>query len=110
RLVDEAEFLSPHGIRSMSAVYRDGVSADVAGARMSLRYVPGESDSPLFGGNSNWRGPVWFPLNVLLIDALRVYAAGAGISDTIEFPAGSGEEYPIDEVADLLENRLIALF
>ena len=110
RLVDEAEFLSPHGIRSMSAVYREGVSAQIAGSTMSLKYVPGESDSPLFGGNSNWRGPVWFPLNVLLIDAIRVYAAGAGISDTIEFPAGSGEQHSIGQVADQLENRLIALF
>lgn len=110
RLVDEAEFLSPFGIRSMSAVYRDGYSADVAGATMSLRYVPGESDSPLFGGNSNWRGPIWFPLNVLLIDALRVYAAGAGSSDAVEFPAGSGVQCSIAEVADRLENRLIGLF
>ena len=110
RLVDDAEFLSPHGIRSMSAAYRDGYSANVAGVEMSLRYVPGESDSGLFGGNSNWRGPVWFPLNVLIIDALRVYAGGVGGDDRVELPKGSGRMLSLHEVADELEERLIALF
>ncbi|HET8600031.1 MAG TPA: glucosidase, partial [Segeticoccus sp.] len=61
RMLDEREFLSPHGIRSLSAVYRDGFSTRVDGSTLSLRYVPAESDTGLFGGNSNWRGPVWFP-------------------------------------------------
>ena len=110
RMLDESEFLSPHGIRSMSAAYRSGYSANVAGVEMSLRYVPGESDSGLFGGNSNWRGPVWFPINVLLIDALRVYAEGAGSEEQVEFPRGSGVLLSLPEVADRLEDRLISLF
>ena len=110
RMLDEGEFLSPHGIRSMSASYRDGYFAHVAGVDMSLHYVPGESDSGLFGGNSNWRGPVWFPVNVLLIDAIRVYAGGAGSEERIEFPVGSGDLLPLGEVADRLEDRLISLF
>jgi hypothetical protein len=110
RMLDGNEFLAPHGVRSMSAAYREGYSADVAGVRMALHYVPGESDSGLFGGNSNWRGPVWFPVNVLLIDALRVYAGGVGSEDRVEMPTGSGRLCTLDEVADELEDRLISLF
>ncbi|MFN2345599.1 MAG: glucosidase [Dermatophilaceae bacterium] len=110
RMIDESEFLSQHGIRSMSAAYRSGYSANVAGVEMSLSYVPGESDSGLFGGNSNWRGPIWFPINVLLIDSLRVYADGAGSQEQVEFPRGSGEVLSLHEVADRIEDRLISLF
>ncbi len=110
RLLDEAEFLSPHGIRSLSAAHRDGLTVDVAGAPMSIRYTPGESDSGLFGGNSNWRGPVWFPLNLLLVDALHTYAAGAGSSVEVELPTGSGQKAGLHEVAQALGERLVALF
>ena len=110
RLLDEGEFLSPHGIRSLSAAHRDGVDIDVAGMSMSLRYTPGESDSGLFGGNSNWRGPVWMPLNLLIVDALHTYAAGGGATTTVEFPTGSGERLGLHEVAQRLEDRLVALF
>ncbi|MEO6997116.1 MAG: glucosidase, partial [Terracoccus sp.] len=110
RLLDEDEFLSPHGIRSLSAAHRDGVRFDVAGAALSLRYTPGESDSGLFGGNSNWRGPVWFPVNVLLVDALHTYAAGAGADVTVEFPTGSGTRVGLHDVADAIEHRLVSLF
>ncbi|MEO7235671.1 MAG: glucosidase [Lapillicoccus sp.] len=110
RLLDEGEFLSPHGIRSLSAAHRDGVDIDVAGMSMSLRYTPGESDSGLFGGNSNWRGPVWMPLNLLIVDALHTYAAGAGATTTVEFPTRSGERLGLHEAAQRLEDRLVGLF
>ena len=110
RLLDEGEFLSPHGIRSLSAAHRDGLTIDVAGMSMSMRYTPGESDTGLFGGNSNWRGPVWFPLNVLLINALHAYAAGSAAGVTVEFPTGSGERLGLHDVAQRLEDRLVGLF
>jgi hypothetical protein len=110
RLLDEQEFLSPHGVRSLSAAYRNGFTAQVDGAAMTTRYDPGESTSALFGGNSNWRGPVWFPVNVLLADALRTYADGAGRDLRVELPTGSGNRVPLPVVADELEQRLIGLF
>ncbi len=109
-LLDEAEFLSPHGIRSLSAAYRGGFTTDVAGTSMSIEYDPAESSSGLFGGNSNWRGPVWMPVNVLLVDALRTYAAGAGSDLTVEVPTGSGRRLALADVASELEARLIDLF
>ncbi len=110
RLLDEDEFLSPFGIRSLSAAYRQPFSTEVDGHSVSIAYNPGESDSGLFGGNSNWRGPVWFPVNVLLADALRTYCAGQGAELMVELPTGSGQPRPLTEVADLLHDRLIALF
>ena len=110
RMLDEREFLSPHGLRSVSAAYRDGYTAQVEGASVSMRYTPGESDSALFGGNSNWRGPVWFPPNILLLDALRTWAEGAGAGFTLELPTGSGHECSLLDVARELEQRLVALF
>ena len=110
RLFDEAEFLSPHGIRSMSAAYRDETSIDLGRQSLSIRYDPGEGTTRLFGGNSNWRGPVWFPINVLLTDALLGYAAGAGNAVRVEFPTGSGHEIPLAEAAIEIHRRLIELF
>ncbi|MDQ2838410.1 MAG: glucosidase [Actinomycetota bacterium] len=110
RMLDEQEFLSPYGIRSLSAAYREPFSTQVEGHSVTIAYNPGESDSGLFGGNSNWRGPVWFPVNVLLADALRTYCAGQGTDLSVEMPTGSGETRPLREVADLLHDRLIALF
>ncbi|MEA5453644.1 glucosidase [Sinomonas sp. JGH33] len=110
RLLDENEFLSPFGIRSLSAAYRVPYTVDVAGQPMSIAYLPGESDSGLFGGNSNWRGPVWFPVNVLVADALAVYAQGAGADLAVEFPTGSGTKVPLAEAARNLEERLVRLF
>lgn len=110
RVFDESEFLSPYGVRSLSAAYRDGYTADVAGVSMSLAYTPGESDSGLFGGNSNWRGPIWMPVNVLLADALRTYAEGAGAYLQVEVPVGSGALMPLRDAAAEIERRLISLF
>ena len=110
RMLDEEEFLSPGGLRSLSAAHRDGVQVHIGGSDLSLAYVPGESDSRMFGGNSNWRGPVWLPVNALLTDALRTYGRGAGVGRPVEYPTGSGEELPIDEVAARIERRLVGLF
>jgi hypothetical protein len=109
-LLAEDQFLSPHGIRSMSAEYRVGTQVVVAGRSMPIAYAPGESPSGLFGGNSNWRGPVWMPVNTLLVDSLRRYAYAVGGGLLVEFPSGSGREVPLQEVADELEERLVALF
>ncbi|WP_369045198.1 MGH1-like glycoside hydrolase domain-containing protein [Sinomonas sp. P10A9] len=110
RLFDEQEFLSPFGLRSLSAAYREPFTVDVAGTPMSIAYLPGESDSGLFGGNSNWRGPVWFPVNVLVADALAVYAQGVGQGLEVEFPTGSGTRIPLAAAARDIEDRLIRLF
>jgi hypothetical protein len=110
RLLDEDEFLAPHGIRSLSAAHRDGVHVTLHGKDLSLTYVPGESDSGMFGGNSNWRGPIWMPVNALLVDALRTYGRSAGAGHVVEMPTGSGRWLPITEVADEIEDRLVSLF
>jgi hypothetical protein len=110
RLLDEAEFWSPHGVRSLSAAYRDGGSVDVGGRPLGIEYDPGESRSGLFGGNSNWRGPVWMPVNVLLVDAIRTYADGAGRDLRVELPTGSGTVVDLHAVADELTERLLGLF
>jgi len=110
RVLDEDEFLAPYGIRSLSAAYREGFVADVEGLHLSMRYTPAESDSGMFGGNSNWRGPIWFPVNVLLADAIGRYAAGSGGDLKVEFPTGSGQSVSLGDVASSLRDRLVALF
>ena len=110
RMLDEDEFLSPYGIRSLSAVYRTPFTTDVDGQQLSIDYEAGESRTGLFGGNSNWRGPVWFPVNVLLADALRDYHWFFGETFTVELPAGSGRRRTLAEAADELDRRLVALF
>ncbi|WP_234865256.1 MGH1-like glycoside hydrolase domain-containing protein [Sinomonas albida] len=110
RMLDEREFLSPYGLRSLSAAYREPFTVSVAGQPMTIAYLPGESDSGLFGGNSNWRGPVWFPVNVLMADALAVFAEGSGADVTVEFPTGSGTRVSLGVVARELEGRLVRLF
>jgi hypothetical protein len=110
-MLDEKEFLSPFGIRSLSAVHRDAPFVfDFGGQRNEVRYVPGESDSGLFGGNSNWRGPIWFPLNFLLIQALKRYHTFYGDSFQVECPTGSGKMMSLRQVALELERRLISIF
>jgi len=110
-MLDENEFLSPFGIRSLSAVHAEKPFVfDFGGQRNEVRYVPGESDSGLFGGNSNWRGPIWFPLNFLLIQALKRYHTFYGDSFRVECPTGSGIQMTLREVALELERRLILIF
>jgi hypothetical protein len=110
RMFDENEFLSPYGLRSLSAAYRESYTTDVEGQAMTIDYEPGESRSYLFGGNSNWRGPVWFPPNVLLANALRRYGMYLGPSFQVQVPTGTGPMMTLSDAADLLDERLIDIF
>jgi hypothetical protein len=111
RMLDEAEFLSPHGIRSLSRVHADHPAVFQAGdGEHVVRYDPGESTTGLFGGNSNWRGPVWFPVNYLLVEALERYHHFYGDTLKVECPTGSGRLMNLAQVARELEARLAALF
>jgi hypothetical protein len=110
-VLDEAGMLSPHGVRSVSARHRDRPFVlDLAGTRSVVDYEPAESTSGLFGGNSNWRGPVWFPVNYVVIEALGRYARFFGDDFRVECPTGSGEQLTLDEVARELGRRLLSLF
>ena len=110
-LLDETEFLSPYGIRSVSRVHRDHPFVLRFGVEeFRVDYAPGESTTGLFGGNSNWRGPVWFPMNFLLIEALERYHHFYGDSLTVECPVGSGVMMNLAEVARELSARLTRLF
>ena len=111
RVLDEAEFLSAHGVRSVSRAHEaHPFVLNVFGAPLSVAYAPGDSDSTLFGGNSNWRGPVWMPMNYLVVEALRRFHAYYGDEFTVEYPTGSGRPATLAAVADALSARLIALF
>ena len=111
RMLDEDEFLSPHGLRALSRSHlQHPYEFEYAGMAYSVKYVPAESDSRLFGGNSNWRGPVWAPMNYLLIDSLRRFHRYYGDDVKIECPTGSGIALSLEEIADALSRRLIALF
>ena len=111
RVLDEAELLSPHGLRSLSQRHRDHpLTLDLGGIVGTVDYEPAESTNFLFGGNSNWRGPVWFPLNYLLIEGLDRFHSYLGDGFTVEFPTGSGHQSTLAQVADLLARRLISLF
>jgi hypothetical protein len=110
-LLDEREFLSPYGIRSLSKYHAEHPFVfNVDGREYRVEYVPGESDSGLFGGNSNWRGPVWFPTNYLIVEALERYHHFYGEMLRVEFPTGSGELMNLQEVANELRHRLVRLF
>ncbi|MFP4125110.1 MAG: MGH1-like glycoside hydrolase domain-containing protein [Alphaproteobacteria bacterium] len=110
-LLDENEFLSPYGIRSLSRRHADTpFVTEIAGERYAVDYRPAESDSAMFGGNSNWRGPVWMPANVLLIDALRHYYRHYGDTLAVELPTGSGVSMTLDAVADELSRRVTSIF
>jgi hypothetical protein len=110
-VLDPAEFLSEHGIRSLSRVHRDRPAVvRVDGRTFTVDYEPAESRTGLFGGNSNWRGPVWFPINTLLISALRRYDAHLGAELLVEHPTGSGRMCSPGAVADDLSARLMSLF
>jgi hypothetical protein len=111
RMLDETEFLSPYGVRALSRsheespyVYRHN------GTDLTVRYQPAESDSGLFGGNSNWRGPIWFPVNFLIIESLQKFHHYYGDDFRIECPSGSGQLATLNEVANELAMRLTRLF
>jgi hypothetical protein len=110
-LFDEHEFLSPYGLRALSARYRDQpYELDVEGLHATIRYEPAESTVPMFGGNSNWRGPIWFPVNYLVTNSLERYQRCLGPEFTVEFPTGSGERHTLDEVTADLWDRLVSIF
>ena len=109
-MLDENEFLSPYGIRSLSKVHETPYLITVGGQTFSINYQPAESESGLFGGNSNWRGPVWFPINFLLIEALQRYHHYYGDTLKVEFPSGSGKRLNLWEVSVALSQRMIKMF
>ncbi len=109
-MIDESEFLAPGGIRSLSKRHKNAYCINIEGGEYCIDYQPGESTSNLFGGNSNWRGPVWMPTNYLLIESLREYYKYYGDSLKLEFPTGSGVEMNLDEIANELFKRLISIF
>lgn len=111
RLLDEDEFLSDYGIRSLSKCYQDKPFVfGYKGSEHSIRYEPGESSSSMFGGNSNWRGPIWLPINYLIINALRKYYEYYGDEYTYEFPARSGNKLTLKQIANELTKRLLSIF
>ena len=110
-LLDEDEFLSPYGIRSLSKYHVDHpFEYDLNGERLRVGYLPGESDSGMFGGNSNWRGPIWFPLNFLIVEALERYYQFYGDSLRVECPTRSGQYMNLAQVANEIRRRLAQLF
>jgi hypothetical protein len=110
-LLDENELLSPYGVRSLSRAHRDRpYEFHAGGLTYSVRYEPGDSTSTMFGGNSNWRGPVWFPINYLLIEALERYDYFYGDALRVECPTGSGRLMNLRQVAQELATRLCSLF
>ncbi|WP_431857609.1 MGH1-like glycoside hydrolase domain-containing protein [Azospirillum sp.] len=110
-MLDEGEFLSPYGIRSISRHHADHpYSFTVGGQEFRVSYLPAESDSGMFGGNSNWRGPVWMPVNALIIRALMQYYMYFGDDFTVECPTGSGRFMTLYEVAEEIARRLAAIF
>jgi hypothetical protein len=110
-MLDPAEFLSDHGLRALSRYHADHpLQISVDGVMATLDYEPGESTSGLFGGNSNWRGPIWFPVNYLLVEVLRVYHRYLGDAFQVEFPTGSGPGLNLAQIADELAGRLTSIF
>jgi len=110
-LLDEDEFLAPHGIRSLSKVHASSpYELTLHGNTFRVDYEPAESRTGLFGGNSNWRGPIWFPLNYLIIEGLQRFHHYYGDAFKVECPTGSGQLMTLDEVATALSERLITLF
>src|SRR5947209_13654909 len=110
-MLDENEFLSPYGIRSLSRYHKfHPYVCPLTCTDQRVAYVPGESDSSMFGGNSNWRGPIWFPINYLLIEALERYHHFYGDELQVECPTGSGRKMTLDKVAREISRRLLSIF
>ncbi|HEY4184633.1 MAG TPA: glucosidase [Polyangia bacterium] len=110
-LLDENEFLSPFGIRSLSRVHaQHPYVIDLGDQRREVHYAPGESDTELFGGNSNWRGPIWFPLNYLIAEALKRHHHFYGDTFLVECPVGSGRQVTLLQAAEEIERRLARIF
>jgi hypothetical protein len=110
-MLDENEFLSDYGIRSVSKYHLNNpYVANIDGMQFSIKYIPAESDSGMFGGNSNWRGPIWFPVNYMLIESLQRFYKYYGDDFKVECPTGSGVFMNLDEVAKELHRRLSSIF
>ncbi|GAB3966899.1 glucosidase [Spirosoma terrae] len=105
-LFNEAELLGPGGIRSLSKAYKQPYEQKIAGERYEIHYVPGESDSGMYGGNSNWRGPVWMPMNYLLVKALEEFGKYYGDQISVELPTGSGNWGNLSQAAEFLTQRM----
>jgi hypothetical protein len=111
RMLDPEEFLSPYGVRSLSKLHKDHpYILNIQGDQKVVNYEPGDSQTSLFGGNSNWRGPVWFPINYLLIESLQKFHYYYGDDFKVECPTGSGQFLTLKEIANELSNRLIRLW
>jgi len=111
RMLDTTEFLSEYGIRSISKIYQtEPYRYWLNGSDYSVKYIPAESDTGTFGGNSNWRGPIWFPINYLLIDALKHFHEYYTDDFRVEYPTGSNEFFSLAEIAEKLSQRLKSLF
>src|SRR5207244_4411795 len=111
RMLDETESLSPYGVRALSRYHLDHPYVfDTMGQSYTVTYQPAESDSDVFGGNSNWRGPVWMPMNYLLVESLRRFHAYYGDDFKVECPTGSGTFLTIAQIADELSRRLTRPF
>jgi hypothetical protein len=111
RMLDESEFLSAYGVRALSRYHKDHPYVFHAnGTEFTVSYTPGESDTNLFGGNSNWRGPVWFPVNFLIIESLQKFHHYYGDDFKVEYPTGSGNLVTIQEISEELTQRLTRLF
>jgi len=111
RLLDETEFLSDYGIRALSKVYDEKpFELKIGDHQYRIRYTPAESDSDMFGGNSNWRGPVWFPVNYLLIESLQKFDTYYGDHLKVEMPIGSGNMVSLKVAAREVSQRLISIF
>jgi len=110
-MLDESEFLSPYGIRALSRHHDESpYLVDVNGTEYRVQYEPAESSTGVFGGNSNWRGPIWFPVNYLLIESLQKFHHYFGDDFKVEFPTHSGEMLTLWEVAAELSRRLANIF
>jgi hypothetical protein len=111
RMLDEDEFFADHGIRSLSKYHKDHpYSMVVNGQKFEVSYVPGDSDSGMFGGNSNWRGPIWIAVNFLLVESLLRFYLFYGDSLKVECPTGSGDEMHLGKVAEMIQHRLTGMF
>jgi hypothetical protein len=110
RMLDEDEFLSDYGIRSLSKYHLEHPFVFDHYGQHTIKYEPGESSSSMFGGNSNWRGPIWIPVNFLIVRSLRKFYKFYGPSYVYEFPTGSGNKLNLDQIADELTKRLLRLF
>ena len=110
-MLDENEFLSPYGIRALSRYHAEHPYVfNVGGQEYRVPYLPGESDTGMFGGNSNWRGPIWMPVNALIIRALLQYYAYYGNEFTVECPTGSGRQMNLYQIAEEISGRLASMF